>query len=460
MGYRIREIEAERKFCDELGLEALAHALPRQAVRAALRATGKREARHRKLTFEATVLLVVALNLFATLSVGAVFARLAQGLRFIWPDPDLPLPKDSALATRRYQVGPRPVVALFRHLARPLASALTPGAFAFGLRVMAIDGSREAVPDTPENAKVFGTPKGRKGPGAFPQVHGVYLVECGTHALVDVGFWPCATNERTGALRLLRSVHAGMLVLLDAGFYGFLLVEATLAREAEILCRMPAHVKPTLVRRLADGTLLAAITAPTQAGPPRQLLVRLITYTVPDPAHPQRPRRCRLLTSLLDAHRYGARDLVCLYHERWEIELVFDELGTHQRLADGVLRSLKPVGVIQELYGLVLAHLAIRTLMHEAGVQAGLDPRRLSFVGALRVIQQAIPEFQMVEPGQRASLYARLLRDIAATRLPARRPRCTPRVVKRQQSKFKRKRAVHQSWPQFEKPFRELFVLI
>jgi Insertion element 4 transposase N-terminal/Transposase DDE domain len=460
MGYRIRQVEAQRAFCRELTLDALARAIPREAVLAALDAVGRRERRHRKITLEATLLLVIAMNLFAELSVSDAFARLAQGLRFVWADPDIALPKDSALSTRRYQLGPRPLVALLRRVARPLASEATEGAFAYGLRLMAIDSSREAVPDTPENAKVFGKPKGRKGEGAFPQVHGVYLAECGTHAIVDCGFWPCSRNERVGALRLKRSIHAGMLVLLDCGFYAFLVLEALLARRAELLCRLPAHVRPRPVRRLSDGTILAAITSPKEAGPRRELLVRVITYTVTDPDDPTRRTTCRLVTSLLDERRYAALDLVCLYHERWEIELVFDEMATHQRLAGAVLRSLKPEGVIQELYGLVLAHYAVRSLMHEAGVAAGLDPRRLSFSGALRVIQQAVPEFQMVAAHQRPRLYARLLRDIAAKRLPERRPRRNPRVVRRQQSKFKRKRPEHFAWPLVAKPFRELIDLL
>ena len=460
MRYRIREIAAERKFCDELRLEALERVIPIDAVREALDQTRRHHQRHRKLTAEATLHLVIAMSLFPSLSVRDAFARLAHGLRFIWPDPDLPLPKDSALSTRRSLLGPRPLAALFRRVARPLATAATPGAFAFGLRVMAIDGSRENVPDTPENLAAFGRPKGRKGEGAFPQVHGVYLVECGTHAICDLGFWPGARNERTGAFRLLRSVGDGMLLLLDAGLYGFLLVEAVLARRAEVIVRLPGHVKPALVRRLKDGTTLSAISSPDDAGARRQVLARVITYTVPDPKNPERRKTCRLLTTLLDEHAYPALDLVCLYHERWEIELVFDEIDTHQRLADGVLRSLRPLGVIQELYGLALAHFAVRFLMHEAGVEAKLDPRRLSFVGAVHLIQQAVPEFQIVSIAQRAALYARLLRDIAAKRLPARRPRSNPRVVKRQQSHFNRKRALHYSWPRVEKPFRELVLLI
>ena len=132
-----------------------------------------------------------------------------------------------------------------------------------------------------------------------------------------------------------------------------------------------------------------------------------------------------------------------------------DECSTHQRLAHGPLRSLTPRGVIQELYGLVLAHYAIRCLMHAAAVQADVDPDRLSFVHALEVMRDAVPEFQMVPPAQHPQLLQRLYRDMAAVRLPARRLRINPRVVKTQLSKFGRKRARHRNWPQPTQPFRQ-----
>ena len=462
MGYKIRQFEAERRFCDHLTLDALAGVITPEAIAAALCETGRSEHRHRKLTFAATVMLTIAMNLFTDESVAGVFARLAQGLRLLWTDPDLALPRDSALSMRRSQVGPRPLVALFRCLCRPIATEATPGAFVSGLRIMALDGSRELVADTPENAAAFGKSSNARGLSAFPQIHGVYLVECGTHATVDAGLWPCTTNERVGALRLLRSMDAGMLVLMDCGFYGFRLIAAIARRGAEVLCRMPGHVKPALVNRLSDGSVLARITDSDvrEPGPDDQMVARVITYTIPDPKRPEQRKTCRLLTTLLDEIAWPALELVCLYHERWEIELVFDEIDTHQRLVTRPMRSLKPLGVIQEFYALLIAHFAVRSLMHEAGVRVGLDPRRLSFVAALRIVRQAIPEFHMVAPEQRDQLYARLLRDIARTRVPQRRNRRNPRVVKRQQSKFKRKRPLHNEWPPPSAPFRELVVLI
>ena len=136
------------------------------------------------------------------------------------------------------------------------------------------------------------------------------------------------------------------------------------------------------------------------------------------------------------------------------------EQDTHQRLAPGPLRSLTPRGVIQELYGLLIAHYAVRALMHEAALQADVDPDRISFVGSLRLLQDAVPEFQMTAPEQLPQLYARLLGDMTRTLLPPRRPRRNPRVVKRKLSNYKRKRPEHAHWPQPRGPYREALGLI
>ena len=233
-------------------------------------------------------------------------------------------------------------------------------------------------------------------------------------------------------------------------------------REAHVLSRLPAHVKPTQVRRLSDGSYLAYISPSDYHRRKRgeRLLVRVIEYTITDPALPGYGEVHRLVTTLLDHLACPALDLACAYHERWEIELVIDEVDTHQRLAGRPLRSLKPVGVIQELYALVIAHYAIRFLMHEAALQTRLDPDRLSFVHALRVIQDAVPEFQMVAHDQLSLLYARLLQDIADGRLPERRLRSNPRVVKRKMSKFHLKRPEHHHWPQPTHSLRQALVLI
>ncbi len=463
MAFRLRTIEADSKFSQEITLDALGQVVPQSTVKAVLLEEGKQTEREHKLNLVVTVLLVIMMNIYTDRALGSVYRKLAQGLRYIWPDHNYELPKDSALSYRRYQLGARPMVRLFKEVCQPLTTPETKGAFLFGLRLMAIDGTYEEVPDTPENEAVFGRHQGGRGQSAFPQVQGVYLVECGSHAIVDAGFWPGRTSERVGGFRVLRSVKPGMLVTWDAGFHDYDMVVAVKQEQgAEVLSCLPAHVKPWRLKTLPDGSYLAYLRPSDykrrKAG--ECILVRIIEYTFTDPNLPGYNETHRLLTTLLDPELYPALALVYAYHERWEAELVIDEIDTHQRLLNRPLRSLKPVGVIQELYGLLIAHYAVRALMHQAAVQAKLDPDRLSFVGAVRLIQDAVPEFQQTAPEQLPELYQRLLGDIAQQRLPQRRYRSNPRVVKRKMSKFRVKRPEHMAWPQPATPFREAIALL
>jgi hypothetical protein len=462
MGYTIREIDAERNFSQELSVEALHRVVPPEVLSAVLADHGSPTPRVRKLTAEVTIWVLIAMNVYTHLALGHVLRKVAQGLRFIWPDASYRVPGASAFVYRRYQLGPQPMQALFERLARPIATPRTPGAFAFGLRLMALDGTVEDVSDTPANAAAFGRQHGSRGDSAFPQVQGVYLAECGTHAIVDATFGPYGTSERVGAAVLLRAVAADMLVMWDRGLHEYDLLATVRQRGAHALGRLPAHVKPEWAASLPDGSTLAYLrpSDPQRRACGERLLVRIIEYTITDPALVGYGEVHRLVTTLLDPRVAPALDLVCLYHERWEIELVVDETDTHQRLAGRPLRSQKPEGVLQELYALLIAHYAIRVLMHEAALQAGVDPDRLSFVHALRVLHDAIPEFQMVAPAERPRLFLRLLQDIAAGQLPARRPRSNPRVVKRKMSNFRLKRPEHRHWPQPTRPFRESIALI
>lgn len=461
MGFKIREMNAEGKFSQALTVEALSRAIPQDTIRAVLQQAVAGQTRERKLSLPLVVWLVIALHLYTTLPISGVLAKLARGLRLLWPDPLIVLPTDSALTYRRYQVGARPLALLFRQVCHPIATQATRGAFLFGLRLMALDGTVEDVPDTPANAAVFGRQIAERGASAFPQVQVVYLAECGTHAIIDAGFWPYHTSERVGGFRLLRRVQEGMLVLWDRGFHDYEMIVATRRRNAHVLSRLPGNVKPQHLRTLSDGSVLAALRPSDYQRRKRgeHLLVRVIPYTITDPALPGYGETYRVLTTLLDPQQAPAYELACAYHERWEIELVVDEVDTHQRLAGRTLRSLKPVGVIQELYGLLLAHYAVRVLMHEAALQADLDPDRLSFVHALEVVRDAVPEFQLVVPEQLPLLYARLLLDITAKRLPERRHRSNPRVVKRKMSNFKLKRAEHQQPPKPHGSFRDAIII-
>jgi hypothetical protein len=288
VGFKIRAFDGESNFCSELTLEAIDRAVPPTEIRAVIEQCRAWEQRQRKLNAFVTVLLVIAMNLYTHVSIGRVMAKMARGLRYVWPEPEYDVAHDAALCYRRYQLGPQPLVALFHRVCRPMATSQTRGAFLFGLRLMAIDGTVEDIPDTPENAAFFGRQHGSRGDAAFPQVQCMYLAECGTHAIVDAGFWPYHTGEHKGAFRMLRSVEPGMLVMWDRGLHAYDLIASVRQRGGHVLARLAANVKPTLLRRLADGSYLAHIYPSEYRRRKRgeSLQVRIIEYKVTDPALP------------------------------------------------------------------------------------------------------------------------------------------------------------------------------
>jgi hypothetical protein len=458
----LRPIDPLVHVTEEATLEALGQTLARTRIEAVLKAHGVVEQRVRKLTIVLTVLVCIAMNLFTEEAIDDVLGKLMQGPRFLRPDDDLRLARASAICQRRQQLGVKPMVALFQEVCQPLATPATRDAFLGGLRLMAIDGVTEDVPDTPANARYFGRAHGARGDSAFPQVRAVYLCECGTHAICDAGFWPYATSERVGGLRVLRSVGPGMLVMWDRGFHSFDMCWRSVQRQAHFLGRVPSQVRLTPLRHLSDGSYLAELRPSDYQRRKRgeSLVVRVIEYTLDDPGRAGHGERHRLVTSLLDEVAYPAHTLAVAYHERWEIEITIDETDTHQRRPQQPLRSRTPLGVLQELYGLLLAHDAIRATMHEAALQANVPPDRLSFVNTVRLLRNAVFEFQIFAPAQLADWSQRLVRDIGREQLPERDHRCNPRVVKRKMSKFRLKREAHRHWPQPTKSFAEAVVVL
>lgn len=462
LGFMIRQIAKQAKLTDEVALAAIGVAVPQAVVQAVVADLGVQAQRQRKLTAEITMLVVVAMNLFAHQSLAQVLMKMLTGLRLIWPDPGFVTANRSAICQARYRLGARPMAELFHRVCRPLASQQTRGAFPFGLRAMAVDATFENVPDTPANTRAFGRHRTDRGPSAFPQVQAMYLDECGTHAIVDAGFWPCHADHHAAAQRLLRSVGPGMILMWDSGLHSFEIAAKTRARGADFLGRVPAGPRFESIRDLSDGSYLAYIHPDNHGRPWRgqRLLVRIIEYTLTDPNRPGYGQIHRLMTSLLDPKQCPALELVCAYHERWEVEITIDEVDTHQRLALQPLRSQKPVGVIQELYGLLIAHYAVRRIIHDSAIQHDIDPDRLSFTNAVELICNAIDDFELVVREQHPALYQRLLDDIGRHRLPPRENRINPRVVKRKMSKFNLKRPEHRDWPQPIMTFREAIAVL
>jgi len=456
----LRQLMPDVHFSTEATLAALGQTLAPERIAPVLAACGLHTPRERKLPMGLVIRLIVAMGLFADIAIEDVLVKLLQGPSFLRPDgPDLAATK-GAISQRRQQVGVRPLVALFRAICRPLATPHTLGAFLFGLRLMAIDGTVEDVADTPENAAYFGYAHGRRGHSAFPQVDVLYLCESGTHAICDVGFWPHQGKERSYARRLLRSVGPGMLLMADAGLHSYDLCARCVQHGAQFLNRVSAQLKLLPIQRLADGSYLAELRP---ADYPRHkrgdhLLVRVIEYQLTDPN--RSGERRRLITSLLDDAQAPAHALACAYHERWEAELTIDEIDTHQRRPRQPLRSRTPLGVLQELYGLLLAYYAIRVVMHDAAVMADCDPDRLSFTKTLRLLRNAIFEAQIVANERFAPWYHKLLVRIGRQQLPERDNRCNPRVVRRKMSNFDLKRDKHRHAPQPTKTFADAVVIL
>lgn len=461
MQFSVRDLDPNGKFLPQLKLELLAQVFPREVVQGVLREVGCVTQRQRKLNLEVVLWLVIGMNLYAQAPLQAVLDHLTHGLRLLWPDDaerQHLLPRKHAITYRRYPLGVRPLRVLFQRCCRPLATSQTRGAFLGDLRLVALDSHTEEVPDTPENAAAFGRHRSDRGESAYPEVLCVTLCECGTHALLAASFWPRHTGEGKGARRLVRSLTAEMLVLWDRGFHDYALLTAVRERGAHVLARLSNTLRPEKVERLPDGSFLAKLWPTARQGRPKgeYLLVRIIEYTLDDPQLPGHGQRYRLLTTLLDPVRYPAHTLVCTYHERWEIELTIDELDTHQlkqRRPAAPLRSRKPRGVIQELYGLLLAHYAVRSLMHAAAVEIDEAPDRLSFTHALRVLQASVADFEIAAPELIGGLCRRLLRDLTQPLLPERELRSEPRVVRRKIIRWPLKRLEHYRWPQPSRPF-------
>jgi len=379
--------------------------------------------------------------------------------------PGQKLPCRSALCQARQRLGIGPVRRLFEDVVRPLAQPDRPGGFYKGWHLVGIDGSVFDVPDSPANAHAFGRPSGGRGDGAFPQVRKLSLVELGTHAELAFVLKPCRRGEASMVAGLLRHLRPGMLLLCDRNFFSYRLWRQLLGRKVEVLFRVKSQLVLRPLRHLADGSYLARVyPSPAAREQDRDgVVVRVIRYTLDDPQRVGHGEEHVLLTSLLDAAAHPATELILLYHERWEQELVIDEQKTHQAPRqpgkEAQVRSETPAGVVQELYALSLGHYVTRALMAEAAAAEGLDPDRLSFISCLRILRLRLPECAGRSGPVFRAWYEDLLSEMGQEQLPPRRNRVNPRVVKRKMSKFKKKRAHHRPAPPLKKEFIETIVL-
>jgi hypothetical protein len=434
--------------------------IPPGEVLQVLSDTGCLDSRRCTLTFQVTCWLVLAMGILTDLPIRQVFKAARRLMPADWN------PDRSSLCKARRRLGVAPLRLLFERMAQPLAKQDTPGAFYKAWRMVALDGSVYNVPDSDANATAFGYPQGGRGVGAFPQIRKLSLVEVGTHAelaLVVKGLKEKDSGEKSMAPGLFRHLKMSMLLLWDRGFVSYKLWQQLLLRGCQVLARVTVNLILRPIKELSDGSYLAKLY-PDSALRSRDeygIVVRVIRYTHDDPKRVGCGQEHVLLTTLFDATAHPARELIILYHERWEIELTFAEQKTHQnpsrttKPAD--LRSQTPLSVLQELYALSIGHCVTRTLMSSAAETVGLDPGRLSFLGCLQVLRTRLPEF----PSQAAAQpgwWQALLKELTTERLEVRRNRINPRVVRVKMSKFKKKRPEHRGLPPLERVFGEVII--
>lgn len=434
-------------------LTALKRIIPMKKVTAALRQAGRGRSYCPRTCDGFMVWFVVALGLFC----GDAYRQL---YRWLVPFKKGDVPGRSTLCQARQRLGVKALVALAAGVVELLATPDTPGAFYGGLRLMALDGFTVNLPDTPANDRAFGRPGNARAPGGFPQAQVLGLVEAGTHVFWRWLIKGCHVDETRMAPRLLKHLSAGMLLLWDRGFASFELVKEVTGRGAHLLARWKNNRILEPIRRLSDDSYLACIYASDSDRKAKRngILVRIIEYTLEEPARTGHKQRHRLLTTLLDEKQHPARTLVELYHVRWEEELAIDELKTHQ-MERPALRSQTPGGVVQELYGMLLAHYVLRVLMFQAAKTAKVSPVRMSFTGTLKILRCRLPECPR-SPKARKVWWQCLLEEIAEEPLPPRRHRINPRVIKLQQSKWSKKRPCHRQTPQPTRPFRDSIRLL
>jgi hypothetical protein len=399
MARTVAALPAGSRITDYISLGVIARFFPVEKVREVLEQTKRASVRQRDLPAHVVIYYVIALALYMRSSYREVLRCLLEGVQWLLdPSAKVKVAGKSGISQARTRLGVEPVQKLYEAVVVPIAQKRTQGAWYRQWRLVSLDGSTLDVADTAENDRAFGRPGASRGSSAFPKIRFVGLLENGTHVLWAAHMDPYATDEITLAERVVPALQPGMLCLADRFFPSYKLWREAAKTGASLLWRTRQNARLEMEKRLPDGSYLSRIYASTgdRRNQRNGIVVRAIDYRLKDV--PDAEPLYRLITTILDHGQAPAKELAALYHERWEIETALDELKTHLRGAQIVLRSKTPELVRQEFYGLLMAHFAIRGLMHEAALKAEEDPDRLSFVHAVHVVQRRMARYAAIPP--------------------------------------------------------------
>jgi Insertion element 4 transposase N-terminal/Transposase DDE domain len=405
MARTLAELPAGSRITDYISLGVIAKFFPVEKIHDVLEQTNRASVRERDLPAHVVVYYVIALALYMRSSYREVLRCLLEGVQWLLdPSAKVKVAGKSGISQARSRLGVEPVKKLYDAVVTPIAEKRTKGAWFRQWRLVSLDGSTLDVADTVENDEAFGRPGASRGSSAFPKIRFVALLENGTHVLWAAHMDQYATDELTLAETVIPSLRQGMLCMADRFFPSYKLWRMAAKTGADLLWRTRQNARLDVEKRLTDGSYLSRIYASTSD--PRNgrngVVVRVIDYRLKD-VEGSEPLY-RLITTILDHEQAPARELAALYHERWEIETTLDELKTHLRGAQIVLRSKTPDLVRQEFFGLMMAHFAVRGLMHEAALKADEDPDRLSFLHSVRVLQRRMARYAAIPPSAEKSL--------------------------------------------------------
>jgi hypothetical protein len=407
------------RMADNLSASLLARVYPAEVINEVLDAHGRNSQRVRSFPAVVGVYYCMALSLYPEAAYEEVFSAMSQGLAWAARAAQPARISKPSISVARSKIGAAPLQALAQRCCTPMAEErFHPDAFYRGLRLVAIDGSNFELPDEPDNLAHFGRPGSRTGVAGYPQAQCAVLVECVTHAIIAANLGPYRTAEWEVCKPLLASLKPGMLCMADRGFRGYAHWQLARQTGAELLWRCANNQVLPRNTEFPDGSFLSVIRPTSGSLAQRQeqaQVVRVIEYAMP--GVPDAQTRYRLLTTLLDPKQAPALELAALYHERWQVEEVFDELKTHLLRGRRVFRSKTAELVRQEFYGWVLAHYAVRWLLHQGASRHRTAHQALSFASHIQLLKREQPRSGAFPPRAAATAPSRMEKSARRKRL-------------------------------------------
>lgn len=416
-------------------LEGLKQHIDPAWIEEALAGTGVVTLRRRRLPADQVVWLVIGMGLMRDLAIERVVDKLELAL----PDRRDTLIAKSAISQARERLKEEPLAYLFAATAAEWAGRSADADRWRGLALYGMDGTTMRVADSPENRTTFGGQRagGGRGESGYPMVRVVAMMALRSHVLSAFRFADYATGETTLARGIWNEVPENSLIIVDRNFLVKQdLIHLETSGNRHWLSRSKCNTRWAVREKLGRDDYLVEWEINVPGMPPTWTL-RAIHYR--KKGFP----RATLLTSLLDAEAYPAKELIALYHERWETEIGYDEIKTHLLEREETIRSRTPMGVRQELWGIAIAYNLVRVEMARAAAEANVPPTRISFVAALTMIREEFLNLSLrsVTPGSVPASLARLRKRLKRLILPPRRSeRSFPRAVKVKMSNYPRKR--------------------